>query len=181
MPEPPPGVILSSGNTLRVLHAFIARCLRVGRAVWFLILLATPLAVPIAAAEDRLIEIRAGTRGDGTMFFEPDDVTVATGDRVTLRLVNDDPLPHDIVIKGIHLLAIEIELRAHETGETTFTPQKPGNFTMFCEIGDHEEQGMRGTFRVTGEPRGAPFPTWTLVAALAVAALTPGARRRSGR
>jgi cytochrome c oxidase subunit 2 len=78
--------------------------------------------------------------------FDPDDLTVATGDDIAIVLTSVD-IPHDFTID---------ELDAHvaaDRGETTtggFRASRPGRYTFYCAEPGHRQAGMEGTLIVEG-------------------------------
>lgn len=144
------------------------------------VLLALLLAAPLAAAAQRDVRVTLASRPDGTMYMDPALVEVDAGDEVRLLVLNEDPMQHDLVILDYGLFDVEVEVGPRGSGETTFTADKAGNFTMICEIGDHRARGQEGTFRVLGEStRDAPVSGWAAPFALLIVALAAG-RRRAG-
>jgi cytochrome c oxidase subunit 2 len=77
--------------------------------------------------------------------FDPDQITVTTGEEVAIVLTSVDTL-HDFTID---------ELDAHvaaERGEAAtggFRADRPGRYTFYCRVPGHRGAGMEGTFIVT--------------------------------
>ena len=78
--------------------------------------------------------------------FEPSRITVAVGEAVNLSLVNDDEIPHDLVIPS---LGVAVDAPAGETATVGFTPDRTGTFEFRCSIPGHAAAGMTGTIEVT--------------------------------
>lgn len=78
--------------------------------------------------------------------FEPNTITLNKGDAVRIVFKNDGRFPHNITIPELGVASNTIA-----TGETTtfeFTPDRTGTFEFICTVGNHADQGMRGTFIV---------------------------------
>ncbi|GAB3806002.1 cupredoxin domain-containing protein [Virgibacillus kimchii] len=73
------------------------------------------------ASEATQIEMSAYNFG-----FDEEEYTVNAGEAVTITLTNDEGM-HGIGIDG---LDVSIE----GDGETTFTPDEPGEYTIYCNI-----------------------------------------------
>lgn len=98
------------------------------------------------AAEPQVINV---TLGD--YKIKPNRIVVKVNQPVTLKVSNEDFLtPHDLIIKAPEAgIDIKVDLRGGKSGETTFTPTKPGTYKTFCDkkppFGkSHEEKGMHG-------------------------------------
>ena len=71
----------------------------------------------------------------------------AKSGRVTIAMVNDSPVAHDIAVEGEGLT--EQGPVVKNGGTSTLTVfLKPGTYTFFCNIDDHEAAGMKGTLTV---------------------------------
>lgn len=58
--------------------------------------------------------------------FDQDEYTVNAGEEVKLTLVNEE---------GMHGIAIDgIDVNIKGDGETPFTPDKPGEYTIYCSV-----------------------------------------------
>jgi len=58
--------------------------------------------------------------------FDQDEYTVESGEEVKVSLTNDD---------GMHGLAIDdLDVNIEGDGEATFTPEEPGEYTIYCSI-----------------------------------------------
>ena len=58
--------------------------------------------------------------------FDQDEYTVKAGEEVKISLVNDE---------GMHGIAIDdLDVTIEGDGETTFIPEKPGEYTIYCNI-----------------------------------------------
>ena len=98
-----------------------------------------------AAPEGRQIMIVARD-----MRYEPAEITVRPGEAVRILLQNEGQAPHNIEFKlpdGEKKLPSN--LQPFTTGVLTFTaPEEPGRYEFYCPVGDHAEQGMKGTLIV---------------------------------
>jgi plastocyanin len=79
--------------------------------------------------------------------FSPANVTVRAG-QVTFNLRNTGGAPHALEVEG---QGIEEETRVIQGGQsaTLRVNLRPGMYTMYCPVGNHRQQGMEGTLRVT--------------------------------
>ena len=95
----------------------------------------------------RPVEVAAGEYS-----FRPATIVVraAGGARadVVFRLKNDGSLPHDIRVRaGDDEPGGTEPIGGGETVEAT-VPLAPGDYEVFCSIGDHEKLGMKGQLTV---------------------------------
>jgi nitrite reductase (NO-forming) len=123
------------------------------------------------------VTIHAGTRGDGSYYFQPKAITVSQGDDVTLTVVNDDPsTPHDWALLAYDGEDVEDYVTGGETGTIHFRADVPGEFRIVCQVPGHKQAGMEGKLVV--QKKGIPDAGLVPVAGalLALAAL----RRRRG-
>lgn len=83
----------------------------------------------------------------GSFYFSPNVLTFAPGSTVTLDLNNVEGF-HDFVIDEFDVKTDTIA--AGETERVTFTipDNASGEYTFYCSIGNHREQGMEGTIVV---------------------------------
>lgn len=80
--------------------------------------------------------------------FDPTEFDLAAGSEVTLRLVNDGAILHNIDIPE---LGVFVEAEAGATAEVTFTvPGSPAAFTWFCSVPGHQEAGMEAGGTIGG-------------------------------
>lgn len=108
------------------------------------------------AAIDRILEKRAAATvtGEGKKLtirgsrfkFTPNTITVAKGDKVEIKFINDD---------GSHNLCAgdwgcTRTIAAGQSAELKFTADKAGTFTFWCNVAGHRAQGMEGNLTVTG-------------------------------
>jgi cytochrome c oxidase subunit 2 len=97
----------------------------------FLILAATfaaaTLASPLAwsQGQPQRIEITAKR-----FSYSPGEITVKKGQPVTIALKSED-VAHGLRIRE---LGVDMKVKAGETAEVTFTPDKVGDFTGHCSV-----------------------------------------------
>jgi plastocyanin len=81
--------------------------------------------------------------------FDPADVTVGGGDTITAT--NDGQLPHNYTVIGEagagSVDAVIADVDPGSTREIKLNLQA-GEYEVICTIGDHADQGMRGTLTV---------------------------------
>lgn len=115
----------------------------------------TPPADPVAPpppAPAGSISIRAVN----FTSFDRTSATAAPGP-MTLALVNETPLPHNIALRGPGVSA-EGPVVGQNGISTIFVTLAAGTYTFYCSVAGHEAAGMRGTLTVGGGGGGAPSP-----------------------
>jgi plastocyanin len=71
----------------------------------------------------------------------------AKSGKVTLKLVNDSDIPHAIEVEGN---GVEEETKIVTKANADVTVDlKPGKYEYYCPVGNHKEQGMKGTLTVS--------------------------------
>lgn len=81
--------------------------------------------------------------------YDPDEITVDTGEDVAIVLTSDDLL-HDFVIDE---LDVHVAADRDETAEEASEPATAGEYTYYCTVAGHREAGMEGTLVVEGLTR----------------------------
>lgn len=78
--------------------------------------------------------------------FDPSTATVPAGE-VTFALTNDGAIPHNLEIEGD---GVEEVTETIEGGASTelAVELESGTYRMYCNIGDHADQGMDGEVTV---------------------------------
>lgn len=84
------------------------------------------------------------------MRFEPSTLTVQPGQKVRVSLTNKGEAPHNVEFELPEgEKEFEENLAPGETKTLEFTaPEKPGEYTFYCPVGNHRERGMTGTLTV---------------------------------
>jgi plastocyanin len=81
----------------------------------------------------------------GDISWEPGELSAAAG-TVTIKLVNKSSVPHAVEVEGN---GVEEESETITGGETELTVDlEPGEYTFYCPVGQHRENGMEGTLTV---------------------------------
>jgi plastocyanin len=81
----------------------------------------------------------------GEVSWEPSDLSAPAGS-VTIKLVNESDNPHAIEVEGN---GVEEESETITGGETELTVDlEPGEYTFYCPVGQHRQNGMEGTLTV---------------------------------
>ena len=117
-----------------------------------------------SAATARDIKLRAKD-----VLFQPESLTISSGQRVKLTLKNDDVAEHDWQIDEIDAdvvasdgsgdehagsggNALDDGIGVHtaggESNSLTFVVNKPGQYDFYCTVSGHRESGMVGTLVV---------------------------------
>jgi plastocyanin len=81
----------------------------------------------------------------GDISWEPGELSAAAG-TVTITLVNESSVPHAVEVEGN---GVEEESETVTGGETELTVDlEPGEYTYYCPVGQHRQNGMEGTLTV---------------------------------
>ena len=86
--------------------------------------------------------------------FDPADVSVDEAGETTFTVSNEGEFPHALEIEGNGIEEETEELSPGESGSVT-VELEPGEYELYCPIGDHRDRGMEGTLVVGGEAAGA--------------------------
>lgn len=82
---------------------------------------------------------------DATSFdFDPEEITVTTGEDIAIVLSSDDLL-HDFTIDEID---VHVAADRGETAEGGLRAEEAGEYTYYCTVAGHREAGMEGTLVV---------------------------------
>ena len=81
----------------------------------------------------------------GDISWEPADLSAPAG-TVTITLVNESDVPHAVEVEGN---GVEEESETITAGETELTVDlEPGEYTFYCPVGQHAQNGMEGTLTI---------------------------------
>jgi plastocyanin len=80
---------------------------------------------------------------DGGFSFDQTELTAAAGE-ITIELVNESGVPHNVEIEGQDAVS---ETITEGSTELTVTLE-PGEYVYFCNISGHRQGGMEGTLTV---------------------------------
>jgi plastocyanin len=86
--------------------------------------------------------------------FDPADISVDEAGETTFTVSNEGEFPHALEIEGNGIEEETEELGPGESGSVT-VDLEPGEYELYCPVGDHREQGMVGTLVVGGASAGA--------------------------
>jgi len=78
--------------------------------------------------------------------FRPDHFQVSRGQRVTLTLKNGGSVSHTLTIPELEVSAPLVG--PGESATVTFTPDRVGEFSFYCTVGNHQQRGMEGRVEV---------------------------------
>ena len=98
------------------------------------------------------ITITAGERSDG-MFFEPAEITVAPGAKVTFVIENEGSQDHEFEsIEEGEAGIQEIIIPPGATRRVNWTaPSEAATFPVYCDLPGHRAAGMEITLKVAPE------------------------------
>ena len=122
----------------------------------------------LAAFASAFVFARVGQSEDVTTVtirfsrFEPSVVMARTGEPITIRLRNDDPIAHEWIVgsDAIHerhrtgtepyhdSVPTEVTIPALQSRTTTVQFDAPGDYVFICHLPGHEAYGMTGVLRV---------------------------------
>lgn len=101
----------------------------------------TPGAASEGAAVGREIVV------SGSEFkFSPASISLTKGETVRITFRNTGNLPHNLTIAELGVATKTIG--AGQTDSVTVTADKTGNYTFYCNVGNHRQQGMEGKLEV---------------------------------
>ena len=86
--------------------------------------------------------------------FDPADVSVDEAGETTFTVSNEGEFPHALEIEGNGIEEGTEQLSPGDSGSVT-VELEPGEYELYCPVGDHRDQGMVGTLVVGGEAAGA--------------------------
>jgi plastocyanin len=92
--------------------------------------------------------------------FDPADVSVDEAGETTFTVSNEGEFPHALEIEGNGIEEETEELGPGESGSVT-VDLEPGEYELYCPVGDHRERGMVGTLVVGGGAEGTGGGTTT--------------------
>jgi plastocyanin len=81
----------------------------------------------------------------GEISWEPGELSAPAG-TVTINLVNESDVPHAVEVEGN---GVEEETETVTGGEVELSIDlEPGEYTYYCPVGQHRQNGMEGTLTV---------------------------------
>jgi plastocyanin len=81
----------------------------------------------------------------GAISWQPGSLSASAGS-VTIKLVNDSDTPHAVEVEGN---GVEEESDTVTGGDVSLTVDlKPGEYTYYCPVDQHRQEGMEGTLTV---------------------------------
>ena len=80
--------------------------------------------------------------------IDPADPTVKAG-TVTIEVTNDGQTTHNLEVEGPDdEVELDSDLAPGESGTMEVDLSKPGTYEWYCPVGNHADQGMKGTLTV---------------------------------
>jgi plastocyanin len=85
---------------------------------------------------------------DGGLGFDPGSLTAEAGE-VTITMENPDgnSMPHNVALEGDGVNETGEVVQPGNTSEVTASLE-PGEYTFYCSVGSHRQNGMEGTLTV---------------------------------
>ena len=74
--------------------------------------------------------------------LDPSEASAAAGE-VTFAIANEGSIPHNLEIEGDGVEEVSETIEGGASTELA-VELEPGTYTMYCNIGDHADQGMEG-------------------------------------
>jgi plastocyanin len=82
----------------------------------------------------------------GAISWDKTSLSAKAG-KVTLKIVNQSSVPHAIEVEGNGVEKATKTITGGDAGVTV--DLKPGKYEYYCPVGNHKEQGMKGTLTVS--------------------------------
>jgi plastocyanin len=86
--------------------------------------------------------------------FDPMTVEVEEPGTYTFRLVNDGSTVHALEVEGHGIEEETEDIQAGQSADLTVDLTEPGEYELYCPVGNHRDQGMEGTLVVGGAGAG---------------------------
>ena len=107
------------------------------------------LTFGVGLAQDTTVNV---TLGMSEFKFDPAELNVTAGTEITFNVSNTGSFPHNVTFvapDGTETNLFAQNLAAGQSATGTFTFNTAGEWRMYCPVGQHEENGMVGTVRVS--------------------------------
>ncbi|MDO8530588.1 MAG: cupredoxin domain-containing protein [Dehalococcoidia bacterium] len=111
------------------------------------LLLTTACGEVSNASGGQEIIITAGERSGGRQFFEPQEVTVPAGARVSFVIKNVGSEDHEFESEEAHVEEVVVP-PGRERRATWTAPTQPGRYPAYCDLPGHRAMGMEMTLIV---------------------------------
>ena len=100
-----------------------------------------------SASGGQEISITAGERSGSRQFFEPQEITVPAGARVTFVVKNVGSEDHELESKEAGIEEVVVP-PGRERKVTWTAPAQPGRYPAYCDLPGHRAMGMEMTLIV---------------------------------
>lgn len=107
---------------------------------------ASPASGPIELVETSFDISLAGMEGDE----EPLTVTVPNPGTYTFRVTNEADIVHALAVEGQGMEAATGDIAPGATATLEVMLPAPGEYDLYCPVGNHKSQGMDGSVEVGG-------------------------------
>jgi heme/copper-type cytochrome/quinol oxidase subunit 2 len=103
-----------------------------------------PPGGPLVAPSDGVLAVRVPELPPMALNFEwkPGNLLLATGQKVTLKIANDDTMQHNFTFKPVKVAK---NLKVGATTTISFSAPKPGSYLFYCK---YHLQMMQGAITV---------------------------------
>jgi plastocyanin len=103
-----------------------------------------PPGGPLVAPSDGVLAVRVPELPPRAVNFEwkPGNLLLATGQKVTLKIANDDTMQHNFTFKPVKVAK---NLKVGATTTISFSAPKPGSYLFYCK---YHLQMMQGAITV---------------------------------
>ena len=103
-----------------------------------------PPGGPLVAPSDGVLAVRVPELPPRALNFEwkPGNLLLATGQKVTLKIANDDTMQHNFTFKPVKVAK---NLKVGATTTISFSAPKPGSYLFYCK---YHLQMMQGAITV---------------------------------
>ncbi len=119
-----------------------------GTILLFAMLLLLPFASNAAVSDTGMLQLKASN-----FKFEPSTINIPKPGPITLQVENMSDHEHNITVKNPEGRIISsVNLPSKKTTPVQLDLSKPGNYSFYCDKPLHETMGMKGEFKVGGNP-----------------------------
>jgi plastocyanin len=100
-----------------------------------------------ASAEGGGSTLQLAADPSGQLKFDKSSLTAKAG-KVTLDMANPSTVPHAVAVRGNGIDKDGKVAQTKGESSTVTVDLKPGTYTFYCPVDQHEQSGMKGTLTV---------------------------------